>query len=324
MSHFQSSALDLHDHRPPEADFRSDILAGLRKPQKWLSSLYFYDARGSELFDEICELPEYYLTRTELAIMDTAIEDMCDHIGPHVLLIEFGSGSGLKTRKLLEHLDQPSAYVPVEISRDTLLDSVANFRGRFPGLEIMPVCADFTDDFTLPEPNLPQLRNVVYFPGSTIGNFEPPDALALLKQMHKLVCAGGGVLLGVDLRKDPAVLERAYNDEAGVTAEFNKNMLVRINRELDADFDLDAFRHRAVWNSDESCIEMRLISQRDQTVTVAGESIPFEKDEFIITETSYKLTRDWFAELAGQAGFRVAEVWTDEREWFSVQYLECE
>lgn len=324
MSQTESSAIDLHDHRPPRADFRSDILSGLKKPQKWLSSLYFYDARGSELFEEICELPEYYLTRTELAIMDASIEDMCDHLGPHVLLIEFGSGSGVKTGKLLEHLDQPSAYVPVEISRDALLASVEIFRDRFPGLEIIPVCADFTGDFTLPEPKLPQLRNAVYFPGSTIGNFEPPDALALLKQMHKLVSPGGGVLIGVDLRKDPDVLERAYNDEAGVTAQFNKNMLVRINRELGAHFDLDTFRHRAVWNDAESCIEMRLISELDQTVTVAGEPIPFDKDEFIITETSYKYTREWFAELARQAGFRVAEVWTDEREWFSVQYLECE
>lgn len=317
----EAQNLDLHDFHPAKSGMRADVLAGLRAQEKWLSSMYFYDERGSQLFDEICELPEYYPTRTELEIMDTHIGEMCELIGPHAMLIEYGSGSSLKTRTLLEHMDDPAAYVPVEISREHLMNSAEALARQFPSIEILPVCADFTAPFDLPKPAHPPLRNMVYFPGSTIGNFDPADALDLLKNMRHNAGEGGGVLIGVDLEKDVEILERAYNDKAGVTAQFNLNILARLNRELGADFDLHAFEHKAIWNPDEHRIEMHLISKKPQTVTVAGEKIEFREGESIHTESSYKFTLERFAKLAESAGLNVEKVWTDTRPLFSVQYL---
>lgn len=319
----ESNELELLDLHPARKDMLADVLIGLQSDEKWLSSMYFYDERGSRLFDDICELPEYYPTRTELSIMEANIGEMCDLLGPHAMLVEFGSGSSLKTRILLEHMDDLAAYVPVEISRDHLMNSAEELHGKFPGLEILPVCADFTQGFDLPVPSHPPLRNIVYFPGSTIGNFDPEDALALLKHMARIGGNGGGVLIGVDIEKDAATLERAYNDSAGVTAQFNLNILERLNRELGANFDLSAFTHKAIWNAQRHRIEMHLVSHCTQTVTIRGEQFTFTSGETIHTESSYKFTLQRFANLAAQAGLSVEHVWTDEKKMFSVQYLVC-
>jgi dimethylhistidine N-methyltransferase len=312
--------LDLH---PPDGDFRADVLEGLGGAPKQLSPKYFYDKRGSKLFDAITRLPEYYLTRTELSIMDARMSGIAARIGPRACVIEFGSGSGLKTRKLLAGLIEPDAYVPVEISRSHLLDAAQSIANEFIDIEVLPVCADFTRPFDLPVPALPPARNLVYFPGSTIGNFRVHEAAGLLEVMRAEAGAGGGLLIGVDLRKDRGTLEAAYNDAAGVTAQFNLNLLHRINAELGADFDPDAFRHRAAWNEESGRIEMYLDSLREQTVTIAGEPISFSAGESIVTEYSHKYDPDEFAELAGSSGFRVANVWMDDDRLFSIQYLEC-
>lgn len=316
-----NSRTELLDQHPTRKDLKADVLNGLRQPRKWISSMYFYDERGSHLFDEICELPEYYPTRTELAIMEQYANDICALLGPEVSLIEFGSGSSVKIRILLDHLECPTAYVPVEISREHLVASAAELEQDYPHVQILPVCADFTAPFDLPRPQPVPRRNVVYFPGSTIGNFEPADALGLLRQMRSVAKDNGALLIGVDLKKDPAILERAYDDAAGVTAAFNKNVLARINREFGADFDLEHFHHRAIWNGRESRIEMHLVSGRQQVVHIGGETIEFAAGEHIHTESSYKYLPEEFARLAAQAGFGVEHVWTDAAALFSVQYL---
>ncbi len=317
----RTSEIELHDLAPARAEMRREVMAGLRKPQKCISPKYFYDRRGSQLFDRICELDEYYPTRTELAIMEDHVEDMARLLGPGCLLIEYGSGSSLKTRILLDHLEAPAAYVPVDISRTHLLETAEAVNADYPALDLLPVCADFTQPFDLPAPAAEGIRRVVYFPGSTIGNLSPDGAAALLADSAALVGDGGGLLIGVDLKKDPAVLERAYNDAQGVTASFNKNLLRRLNRELDADFDLDTFRHKAIYNVAQGRIEMHLLSDRHQTVRVDGEEISFAAGETIHTEDSHKFALDEFAALARPAGWTVRRVWTDSDKLFSVQYL---
>lgn len=297
-----------------------EVLDDLHKTPKQLSPVWFYDETGSNLFEKICELPEYYLTRTELDIMRQHAATIAEHIGPRAAIIELGSGSSLKTRLLLDQLIDPVAYVPVDISREQLLDAAGSLARDYPALHIVPVCADFTQQFELPSQVAAANTRVVYFPGSTIGNFEPPQALRLLDSMRKL--AGDGyVLIGIDLKKDPRVLERAYDDAAGVTAQFNLNALRHVNRELHADFDVDAFEHQAMWVEDESRIEMHLVSQRYQTVHVAGESIHFARGEHLRTECCHKYTLESFRTLAAKADLSVARVWTDVEEQFSVVLL---
>jgi dimethylhistidine N-methyltransferase len=245
---------------------------------------------------------------------------MAERVGPRACIIEFGSGSGLKTRLLLEHLQCPAAYVPVDISREHLEESARAWAADFPGLEIIPVAADFTHPFPVPVPGTPPARNLLYFPGSTIGNFSRQRALELLRVMHQEAGEGGCLLIGVDLVKDVEILERAYNDSRGITAKFNLNMLKRINNEFGADFDLDQFQHRAVYDEEHGRIEMRLYSRENQEVTVGGETFGFERDEFLITEHSHKYTLDGFQEMAEATGFCVDQVWTDSESWFSVQY----
>ena len=297
-----------------------EIIDGLNQPEKMISPKYFYDERGSLLFEEITTLPEYYPTETELDIMRDNIGEIVQLVGPEASLIEFGSGSSLKTRVLLEHLTDLAVYVPVDISEELLLDSAQQLREEFPGIEIMPVTADFTREFALPNPATMPRRNVVYFPGSTIGNFTHDAAHELLEVMHHEAGADGALLIGVDLQKDPEVIERAYNDSAGVTAEFNLNMLRHLNREFDSDFDLDAWAHDAQYNRDEGRVELRLVSERDQVVNVGPEEISIEEGEGILTEYSHKYTLEGFAEMAERAGFRVQQVWTDPERLFSVQY----
>lgn len=296
------------------------MLQGLQKSPKELLSKYFYDDVGSQLFDQICELDEYYPTRIELSIMQERIAEMVSLFGPNCLLIEYGSGSSTKTRLLLDSLQNPAGYVPIDISKDHLLRSAAALTLAYPELEVLPVCADYTSDFAIPAPAKPVFRRVGYFPGSTIGNFDPEPAKRFLKKIAR-ACRGGGLLIGVDLKKDFALLHRAYNDQQGVTAQFNRNILVRINQELDANFQLDRFGHYAFYNPTESRIEMHLVSLANQVVRLGDVEIPFKLGESIWTESSYKYTLDEFAQLAATAGFTVERVWTDPQELFSVQYL---
>lgn len=302
------------------ADDLAEILRGLRQTPKTLSPKFFYDDRGSRLFDRITELPEYYLTRTEIEIMREHIGEIVDLVGPQASLIEFGSGSSLKTRILLENLDRLAAYVPVDISREHLVDAAGMLASEFPHIEVLPVVADFTQPFDLPQPKVTPLRNIVYFPGSTIGNFMPGAARDLLSVMSAEAKENGALLVGVDLKKDAAILERAYNDGAGVTAEFNLNMLTRLNNEFAATFDRDRFEHRAVYKESPGRIEMHLVSTRSQNASVAGEIFHFDKGESIRTECSHKYTPDEFGEMAGRAGFSVHRVWMDPERFFSVQY----
>jgi dimethylhistidine N-methyltransferase len=301
-------------------DDLGEILAGLEKSQKTLSPKFFYDEQGSRLFDEICELPEYYLTNTELSIMQRHVGEMAQRIGPQASLIEFGSGSSVKIRILLEHLDQLAAYVPVDISREHLVKAADAISRDFPDIEVLPVAADFTQPFDLPDPQVMPVRNVVYFPGSTIGNFSPDAADKLLRVMHHEAGENGALLIGIDLQKDVRIIERAYNDKAGVTALFNLNILRRINREFGADFRLENFRHRAAYNTGFGRIEMHLISTCDQSVRIAGRQFEFAAGEALLTEHSHKYTYEGFSEMAARAGFTVVAAWTDADEMFSVQY----
>lgn len=304
------------------ADELDEIIDGLSQSEKMISPKFFYDERGSQLFDEITRLPEYYPTETELGIMRTHVDEIAGLVGKHASLIEFGSGSSLKTRILLQHMNDLAAYVPVDISEDHLLSSALQIRSEFPGLEVLPVVADFTQSFDLPSPAIMPVRNVVYFPGSTIGNFTHEAAHELLRVMHQEAGEGGALLIGVDLQKDPDIIRRAYNDSAGVTAKFNLNVLRHLNREFATDFDLDAFEHSAEYNEEEGRVEVRLVSDQDQEVTVGDTAFSIDKDEAILTEYSHKYTLESFAAMAAEAGFRVARVWMDAERLFSVQYLE--
>ena len=297
-----------------------ELVAGLSRRQKAISPKYFYDETGSQLFEQITALPEYYLTDAELEIMREHVDDMAALIGAQASLIEYGSGSSLKTRILLEHLDDLAAYVPVDISEEHLYASAQKIRGEFPDLAVHPVVADFTRPFELPTPAIMPVKNVVYFPGSTIGNFEYADAMELLRVMFGEAGAGGALLIGLDLQKDPAIIDRAYNDAKGVTAEFNLNMLRHLNREHGANFDLDAFEHRAEYDEEQGRVVLELVSQKEQTVEIGDTEIEIADGEAILTEYSHKYTLDGFARMAHDAGFEVLEVWTDPDELFSVQY----
>ena len=302
----------------------AEILDGLDQEQKTISPKYFYDEHGSNLFDKITELPEYYLTQTEIGIMLDNIDEIRGLVGPQASLIEFGSGSSMKTRILLEHLDELAAYVPVDISEEHLLDAAKNIEAVFADIEVLPVVADFTQPFDLPSPKVMPLRNIVYFPGSTIGNFTNQAAQDLLRVMRHEAKDNGALLIGVDLQKDPTIIESAYNDSAGVTADFNLNVLRHLNREYGTDFNLDAFTHDAQYDEDKGRVVIRLISDRDQAVNVADHEIEIGDGEAILTEYSHKYTLEGFATMANDAGFDVANVWTDDERLFSVQYLTAE
>ena len=299
----------------------SEIVSGLSAEPKQISPKYFYDERGSKLFDEITRLPEYYLTNTELGIMQDNIDEIVALVGGQASLIEFGAGSSLKTRILLEHLFKLAAYVPVDISEDHLRVSAGMLRKDYPHLDIIPVVADFTREFDLPNPKVMPRRNVVYFPGSTIGNFEHDMAMELLRVMHHEAGDDGALLIGVDLQKDPQIIEDAYNDSAGVTAEFNLNMLRHLNRSYGANFDVEEFEHSASYDPDVGRVVIELVSQTDQQVEIADQAFEIADGEAILTEYSHKYTLDGFARMAEAAGFKVEQVWTDPDELFSVQFL---
>ena len=298
------------------------MLDGLAGPDKSLPPKLLYDERGLELFDQITELDEYYLTRTEITILEVHANEMAERIGEGCVLIEYGSGTGLKTRLLLDRLPLPSAYVPIEISREALERSAEALNARYPDLRVLPVCADYTGKYELPHDELGDGRRVVYFPGSTIGNFSPSEATQFLERAAGIVGEDGGLLLGVDLDKDAEVLEPAYDDAQGVSAEFALNILTRLNRELDADFRTDRFEYESRYNAKLSRIEMSLVSRADQSVRINGTTIRLPFGERIRTEFSYKFSLESFAALAEEAGLRVGRVWTDPDHMFSVQYLE--
>ena len=298
------------------------LLAGLRASPKHVEPRFFYDAAGSQLFDRICRLPEYYPTRTETAILHANLQAIVDAIGERALLVEPGSGSSAKTRLLLDAMPTLSGYVPVDISREHLLQAVRQLAGAYPGLEILPVCADFMAPFALPRPRRRSpSRVVVFFPGSTIGNLERAAAVRLLGSLRDLAGPRSGLLIGVDLIKAPAVIESAYNDAAGVTALFNLNLLAHLNRAYGADFDLERFRHRAFWDADHERIEMQLVNAAPQTVHLGGETLRFAAGEALRTEYCHKYSVAGFGALARRAGWRSVDVWTDPDRLFSVHYL---
>jgi dimethylhistidine N-methyltransferase len=311
-------------HEGPATVFLREVLHGLSRPHKRLPCKYFYDEAGGQLFERICELEEYYPTRGELAILERHAPALAECLGTGVALIEYGSGSSRKTRLLLDQLRQPAAYLPVDINGEQLRQTARSLGRLYPHLQVQAVEADFTQPFALPALHRPAARRVVYFSGSTIGNFEPPAARDLLAHIAQLCGPGGGLLIGVDLKKDPLVLHAAYNDRQGVTAAFNRNLLVRINRELHADFAPDRYDHYAFYNPLPGRIEMHLISRTSQTVHIGGTTFALDEGESICTEYSYKYSLADFARLTHHTGMRVRQIWLDERQLFSVQFLSVE
>ena len=301
--------------------FLDDSLTGLKDSPKRLPCKYFYDQRGSQLFDQICQTDDYYLTRTETAIMQRYAREMGDCLGSGVRLVELGSGSSIKTRTLLNHLIDPVAYVPVDISREHLLASADQISHEYPQIEILPVCADFTKPFTLPDPKAKPSHSAVYFPGSTIGNFQPSAAKHLLHSMARMCGRQGGLLIGIDLQKEREILERAYNDDEGITAEFNLNLLHRMRKELGARLDVAAFEHHAFYNERQGRIEIYLRSRVDQTIRLDGQLVRLEEGELIHTEYSHKYTIDGFAQMAAEVGWTLRRSWTDARNYFAVLHL---
>ena len=319
LARTREALTDLH---PSPDDILGDALAGLSMTPKRLPSKYFYDARGSRLFEDITHQPEYYPTRVEIALLDARIEQIAAAVGACAHVVEYGSGSGRKTEQLLEGLRDPVAYTPIEISRGTLLDSTARLSQAFPRIEMLPVCADFTRPVELPEPARAPGHTLVFFPGSTLGNFTNDEAVKLLGSMRATMGTRGQALIGIDLDKDTATLEAAYNDAAGVTAQFTLNLLARLNRDIGSDFDLDAFAHRAVYVRERGRIETFLVSQRAQDVAVAGRRFHFAAGDAMQVEYSHKYTDAGFTDLAARAGLRVIDGWNDPRDWFGLRLLE--
>ena len=314
----QLELLDLH---PEIENVTLEVCEGLKKQQKSLSPKYFYDERGSELFEAITQLDEYYPTRTELALFDAHLPEIAELVGAGSCVIEYGSGSSLKIRKLLDALS-PLAYVPVDISRDYLLNNAMVLAQDFPQLTVLPVCADFSQFIALPE-QLGGMNPIGFFPGSSIGNFEPEQAKQFLGRVANTLGSGGHLLIGVDCKKDPVVLERAYNDAAGITAAFNLNALSHLNRVLGAEFQLDKFEHEALYNRDAGCIQMFLRSTAQQQVSIGGSVFAFDDGERLHTENSYKYSPDEFIRLAKDSGFSCEHHWQGADEYFGLYLLKA-
>lgn len=313
------AALRFYDQHPAPAQLLHEVVEGLRATPRRLSPKFFYDERGSRLFNEICRLPEYYVTRTEMAILGACASDVARHMGEHHVLIELGCGASDKAGILLQAV-RPLAYVPIDISRSSLLACAEQLVKEHPAMEVHAICADYTRRVIMPSP-VADASRLVFFPGSTLGNFEPDDAEAFLRRLRPLVRTDGALLIGVDLKKDRAVLHRAYNDAQGVTAAFNLNLLLRIRRELDAEVDIAGFRHEAYYNEEAGRIEMYLISRRAQSIVINGDSFAFEEGEGICTEYSYKYSHAEFRALAARAGYECECMWSDARRLFGVYLL---
>jgi dimethylhistidine N-methyltransferase len=316
------TGFQFHNEHPEAADFYREIINGFSRRPRCIPPKFFYDETGSSLFEAICEQPEYYPTRTEIALLRDHAWDIARLAGNDSFLIEPGSGNCRKVRLLLPAM-KPAAYVPMDISCRHLREAARDVAREFPELDVHAVCADITRPVSLPFISH-GARRIVFYPGSSIGNFEPADAEFFLARLAQLAGPGGALLIGVDLKKDPALLTAAYNDAEGVTAAFNLNLLERVNRELDGDFDTGAFDHHAFYNNARGRIEMHLVSMRRQTVSIDGQRFEFNKGENIHTENSYKYTRDDFHALARRAGFEPRHVWTDEEELFSLHFLSVE
>ncbi len=307
---------------PLVQSFLEEVLLGLGQDAKQLPCKYLYDQRGSELFEKITQLDEYYPTRTEHAIIEQYAVEMAAQIGEGAMLVEFGSGSSTKTRVLLDALKESlAAYVPVDISDEHLLATAQSLRKAYPNLEILPLVADFTDHLQLPKASQPVSHAAVFFPGSTIGNFTPDAAKRMLDRIAHIVGIEGGLLIGIDLQKDIGMIEAAYNDSDGVTDQFILNVLHRINGELDGDFDVDQFRHKAVYDRRHGRVELFVVSNRKQKVSVGDHQFEFAKDEHMLAEYSHKYTVKGFAEMAATAGFSLHKYWTDDDRLFAVLHL---
>ncbi len=310
----------LSDLNPRVRDKRTEILDGLNQAQKRIDPKYFYDARGSELFERITGLPEYYPTRTERGILASNAGEMAESCGRNCVLIEPGSGNSEKVRLLLDAM-QPAAYVPMDISADFLEQAAIQLAEEYPWLWVHAVCADFASLEKMPE-GLPDGRSVIFYPGSTLGNMRPDEAIGFLRRLGGWLDHDGGILIGIDLHKSTPTLEAAYNDAQGVTAQFNLNVLQHVNELTDADFDPGAFSHRAFYNEEKQRIEMHLVSKLDQVVKLGDDRIGFTRGETIHTENSYKYTREKFIEVTREAGFEIRSSWYDEQDLFGVHYLE--
>lgn len=316
------SSVTIYDYHPQLASFQDQVIRGLQSNPKEIPCKFFYDSRGLALFHQICQLPEYYPTRTEISILQQYGPEIGQLLGPNCALIEYGSGSSQKIRLLLSCLTNPVAYMPIDISREDLFADAQEMSQDYPNLDIIAICADYTKSLTLPKlDNSTIAKRVVFFPGSTIGNLNYDEALELLSITVAMLQPGDGLLIGTDLKKDPQILHAAYNDAQGVTAQFNLNLLARINRELGGNFELANFVHSAIYNEEVGGIEMYLISQIDQTVRIGDTEITFAAQEAIQTENSHKYSIAEFQALAQAAGFQPVQVWTDPAQLFSVHYL---
>ena len=311
----------LYDYHPPSDNFKEDVLEGLNSSPRSIPPKYFYDQQGSRLFDQITRLHDYYPTRCELEIFKTYAADILKHIGADCIFIEPGAGNGDKARKLLKIL-HPSVYVPIDISRHHLINAAKKLAQDYPGIKFSAVCSDFTGDLHLPD-DLPKGKRVMFFPGSSIGNFHPDEAVAYLTKLATHAGERGQLLIGVDLKKDEKILQRAYDDCEGVTEKFNLNLLARMNNELSSDFDLNTWQHLALYNQVYSRIEMHLLSLCPQLVAIEDEEFYFDENDTIHTENSYKYSVDEFQALADKAGFKNKKVWLDEKKYFSVHLFVC-
>ncbi|HFB64897.1 MAG TPA: L-histidine N(alpha)-methyltransferase [Aeromonadales bacterium] len=316
----RSNSIAFYDFHPQFDSMLSEVWQGLSETPKKIHPKFFYDARGSQLFDQICQLDEYYPTRTEVAILEKYKQEIAELAGEYAALIEMGSGSSHKIRILLDAM-QPAAYLPLDISRDHLISSSQRLAEEYPWLDVHAACIDYSTAWKLPY-RAEKGQKVAFFPGSSIGNFDPEDAHNLLKEIAQLVGPKGNLIIGVDRVKDKNILEAAYNDHSGITAQFNLNLLQRINEELDANFDLNNFSHKAFFNTELNRIEMHLTSNIPQYIKVAGKTFFFEQDETLHTESSYKYSIENFTQLALNAGFKCKQIWSDEKDWFSVYFLQ--
>jgi dimethylhistidine N-methyltransferase len=315
-----NNGIEFIDLKPSLNSLKTEVLAGLKKPQKKLAAKFFYDKHGSELFDKITTLDEYYLTRTEESILQEHTEEIVSMIDESDVLVEFGSGSSKKIRILLDRVERLAAYMPIDISREFLKESAEELAGDYPDINVIAVCADYTKPFQLPEVKTAGKR-IIFFPGSTIGNFEPVFIKEFLQKVADMLRPQDGMIIGVDLKKDESVLNAAYNDAHGVTAAFNLNILKRINEELDANFDMTKFEHIAFYNEEYGRVEMHLKSLCAQAVAIEGETIHFKENETIHTENSYKFTVSEFQKIASENGVIPTKVWLDPKNYFSVHYF---
>lgn len=322
MSAVEEALSALTDLTPSRDAITADVLAGLSLQPKALPSKYFYDARGSALFEQITRQPEYYLTRVELELLQQVLPEIAQRVGSHARVVEYGSGSGRKTRQLLQALDDVVAYTPIEISRAALLASISELAGDFPAVEMLPVCADFTHAVALPRPQRAARRTLLFFPGSTLGNFTEDAAVRILQGMRQTMGREGLALIGIDMDKPPVLIEAAYNDAAGVTAAFTLNLLQRLNREIGSDFDPAQFRHRARYSAARMRIETELVSQVAQCVHVAGQRFCFEPGEAMQVEYSHKYNDARFNALAAAAGLQVCAQWTAQPLAFGLRLLQ--